>query len=279
MFASTVAAAFAGSADANRDQRIGSAELVEYVVREVATAADDASPQRAVAWPPEIRPPRLTPPLREAVLRFLSQTRTTRLDDKALAEEFQTLNKEAGQQPDVALAYALALLKHNRTPLSRPIFERVRSSHSKHPVAHQALAWQEFSQGKYIEGLADLKQLVDCLPDPAESPQVEPFFMQAVELAGALREFGLRAAEPPVDAAAAKPLDQAILARGEAAKSAYQRGIDAAREARKRIDSEIADTTDANKLRTLQLDRRRLTYYASFNFAAVADYLRHVAEE
>lgn len=278
LFATATASAFAGAADANKDQRVAGVELIENVVREVERIAGDDSPQRPVVWIPEHRPPRLTPPARAAALRMLGLVRATRLEG-TYAEEYQTDNKLAANQPDIALAYALALLKHNRTPLSRPIFERVRADHPRNAVAHQALAWQNYLQNKYVEGLSDLKLLVDALPDPEANPDQAPFVRQALELAGALREFALRAAEPPVDAAASKSLDQAVLARGEWAKTSFQKGIDQFREGLKLIDQELADEMSPDKLRTLQLDRKRLTYYASFNFQAVADYLKQQAED
>jgi len=278
LFASTVAAAWSGAADANRDGRVSGVELVEYVVREVAQSAGAESPQRPVAWLPENRPPRLAAAAREGVFKLLSQIRAPR-PSETIGEEFQAANQQAAEQPDVALAFGLVMLKHNRTPVSRPLFEKIRAEHPKCAVAHQALAWQNFLQGKPVEGLADLRQMIETLPDPLERPENEPFFLQAVELAGVLREFSLRAAEPPVDTSATKLLDQAVIARGEEAKVAYQKGIAAVRDGIKRVDELIADAPDPTKQRSLQLDRKRVTYYTTFNFAIISEYVRQAADE
>lgn len=278
LFAATVAAALAGAADANRDARVSGVELVEYVVRETAVAAGSETPQRAVAWQPDARAPRLDGIARKAVDQLLTQIRLPRPSD-TVADDFQAADQKAGKEPDVRLAFALVMLKHNRTPVSRPIFEKIRSENPKRVVAHQALAWQNFLQGKQVEGLADLKLLVDNLPDPKEQPDSAPFFQQAIELAGTLREYSLRAAEPPVDPAATKALDQAVIARGDAAKAAYQKGIEAVRVGLKRIDEDIATALVPTKQLSLQLDRKRATYYATFNFAVVADYIKQQADE
>lgn len=277
-FAANLAQALGGAADANRDGRVSGVELVEFVVREVAQGAGTESPQRPVVWLPENKPLRLAASARDGMLKLLAQIRASR-PSESIADEFKTANQEAASQPDVALAYGLVMLRHSRTPVARPLFEKIRAEHPKCALAHQALAWQNFLQGKMIEGLADLKQMVEVLPDPAQHPEEGPFFAQAIELAGALREYSLRAADPPLDAAATKALDQAVIERGDVAKGAYQKGIAAVRDGLKRVESDINDALDEVKKKSLQLDRKRVTYYATFNYGVVSDYLKQKADE
>ena len=174
------------------------------------------------------------------------------------------------------LAYGLVLLRHNRLPLSRPILERVRLEHWKSPVAHQAIAWQDFLQGRLAEGIAALQQMVATLPDPAQEPAAEPYLRYALQFAGSLRQYSLSAAEISLSRTDVEGLDRAVL-RGDAAKEAYRQGI-SRREALAKIEADLSEATP-DRRPSLLLDRKRVTYYATLNFTLIADFMRHRLDE
>lgn len=192
--------------------------------------------------------------------------------------DFQSSQGLAPKEPDLPLAFGLVLLRHNRLPLSRPILERVRLEHPKSPVAHQAIAWQDFLQGRVGEGIAALHQMVATLPDPALEPAAEPYLRYALQFAGALRQYSLTVAEPPLNRADVESLDRAVIARGDAAKETYRQGIESAREALAKIDADLSEATP-DRRPSLQLDRKRITYYATLNFTTIADFIRHRLDE
>ncbi|MFO0872280.1 MAG: serine/threonine-protein kinase [Pirellulales bacterium] len=275
VFGSVVAQAFALEADANRDGRVVVAELLEFLPRGLNKAAEGK--QSVAVFQPDARPPRLSEPAREAVTKMLRYLRASRFDD-AMATDYQTSQGLAPKEPDLPLAFGLVLLRHSRLPLARPILERVRLEHPKSPVAHQAVAWQDFLQGRLGEGVAALQQMVVNLPDTTLEPDADPYFRYALQFAGALREYSLSAPETPLTRTDVDGLDRAVIARGEAAKEAYRKGVESARESLAKIDRELSEAT-SDRRPALLVDRRRPTYYTTFNYTLIADFLRHRLDE
>ena len=146
VFGAVVARGFAGEADANRDGRVAVAELLEFLPCAMRSAVGAGRQQTAVVFQPDAKPPRLGEPA-DAVTKMLRHLR-----ELALTSRWRPITRGsqglAPKEPDLPLAFGLVLLRHNRLPLSRPILERVRLEHSKSPVAHQVIAWQDFLQGR-----------------------------------------------------------------------------------------------------------------------------------
>lgn len=272
VFGSVIGKAFAGEADANRDGRVAVAELLEFLPRTMQATASASKPQTAVVFQPDARPPRLTQEARDSVTKMLRFLRANRFDETMTAE-FQAMQGLAPKEPELPLAYGLVLLRHNRTLLARPALERVRLSHPKSPVAHQVIAWLDFLQGKPGEGVAALQQMVANLPDTTKEPGAEPYVKYALQYAGSLRQYAIAGAENPLMRADVEGLDQAVIARGNAAKEAYRAGVDSARDTLARIDMELAQAT-ADRRPQLQLDRKRPTAYATLNYTMIADFIR-----
>ena len=130
-------------------------------------------------------------------------------------------------------------------------------------------------QGKYLEGISDLVQVVKTVPDPQGDILKAGYFRHVFELAGSLREYSLKAADPPLTRANVTLLDEAVKLRGETAKEHYRIGVQKVQELLKPIDAEIeASKDEPETAKRLGLDRRRLTKYATFNFDVVADFIK-----
>jgi tRNA A-37 threonylcarbamoyl transferase component Bud32 len=277
LFGATIAAAFAGAADDNRDGRVAVAEFLQFLPRELAKRVGDGGKQTAVVFQPDAKPPRLTAQAREAITDMLRNLRAQRYDDSMQAA-YNTALGLAPKEPDLPMAFALVLMRHNRLPAARVIVERVRLEHPKTPLAHQAIAWQDFLQGRYGDGISSLQSMVKNLPNPQLEPAAEPYRRHALQFAGALRQYAMTVADPPLSRADVETLDKAVIEAGDAAKEAFRQGIEATREALARIDGELRDAP-ADRIANLQLDRKRITFYTNLNYALMGDFVRHRLDE
>ena len=163
-------------------------------------------------------------------------------------------------------------------PMARALVERVRLEHPKTPVAHQAMAWHDFLQGRYVDGIASLHDMVTNLPNPQLEPSAEPYRRHALQFAGALRQYAMSVPDSPLSRTDVESLDKAVIASGDAAKEAYRQGVESTREALARVDGEMRDATP-DRILKLQLDRKRITYYTNLNYVLMGDFLRHRLEE
>ena len=276
LFGRSLAKAFHGDGDANRDGRVAVNELLEFLPKTMA-AGGGAGKQSPVVFPPDNRPPRLTVEAKDAVRKMLGYLRANRFD-QVVTSDYQSNENLLPRDPDLALAYGLVLLRNNRTPWSRPLFEKVRLDHPKAVVAHQALAWHSFVAGKPQEGIAELRQMIEALPDVEKNPAAAPYVRGMFTWAGALRQFAISASEPSLMRSDVEELDQAVAARGDDAKELYRQGVEAVREAVRKLDAERAEASP-EKRSALGIDRRRVTFYTTFNFALVADFIRQNLDE
>lgn len=277
VFGSAIAAAFTGAADGNRDGQVTAPELLDFLPRSMTKLAGDGRAQTPAVFPPDASPPRLTVEARDAVRKLLGHLRDTRFDD-SLTITYQTMIPLAPRQPDISLAYGLLLLRHTRTPLSRPVLEKIRQDHPNSVVVHQALAWQDFLQGRLPEGVTSLRLMVETLPNPAEDQASAAYVDYSLKLAGSLRQFALTAAEPPLALKDVEALDRAVIARGERASAAYRQGVESVRDGVAKLDEQLKDAT-ADRRSTLLIDRKKLTHYATLNYALVADQMLRMLED
>ncbi|MFM7844680.1 MAG: serine/threonine-protein kinase [Planctomycetota bacterium] len=277
VFGKALAAAYSGGADVNRDGRVAVAELLEFLPKSMAEVAGNGRVQSPVVYQPVDKPPRLTSDAQEATRKMLGYLRASRWDE-GITEEFRREDSKLAGQPDLALAYGLVLLKNYRTPLARPVFDKIRSAHPKSVVADQMLAWQAFQQDRLVDGIGDLKLMVSHLPDLRLMPAAEPYVKYSLQWAGALREYVLSVPDSPLDRKAVEELDQAVIALGDTAKEAFRAGIESTRTTLAKLDEELLVAAPDRKT-TLAQSRKRVATYANPNFNTIADYLRVAVEE
>jgi len=277
VFSEAVCSALSGQADTDRDHRVDTDELFGHLTSTMSgLSAKARGTQTPARFIPDANPPRLTPQTKEAVNRLLGFLRASRFDD-SITGIYTTSRRLQQDQPDVRMAYALVLLKHNRTRDSQPAFEAVRASNSDTLLPYHALAWQYFMQKKYEKGLEDLTQLVANLPEPDEQNGYDLYSKHVLEMAGIMSMFAYKAAERPVESDVLAPLNQAV--QGDQARALFLNGVNHVNTAVKELDEKIQAAPTADEKESLERNRRRLTYYGSFDYDIAADHLRKRLED
>jgi serine/threonine-protein kinase len=275
IFAQAIAAAIVGAADTDRDRQIDAGEYFAYLQSQMAQSASGGDPQTPVRFLPDPTPARLSDAAQAGVKQLLSNIAGNTLDATAFNREFEAAESLAPDQPDFKLAAGLVLLKHGKTSYSAKIFKAALVDHPGALLARHGSAWQQFARGLTTQGLEETTELIKLLPAPAAGGDYSAYARHLFYWAGELRAFLGRAlpeAKRP-EMPLLQALDDAILARGDLAKELYTKGFHSVGEKIARIDAQLAETTSANERTRLEFDRRRLTFYTNFDFAAAEAYL------
>jgi serine/threonine-protein kinase len=270
VFAAAIAEAYQGKADKDGDTEIGVSELFPFLVQEMTKRSVTAGkPQTPVLFRPDATPPRLSAEAQAAVKETLAH-----LADSPFEERFTLRAKQqesvSSKQPDVALAHALLLLRHGRTLQSLPMFESLAKRFPKIPAPYQCLAWQSYIQNRHSEGTRHLVTFVKLLPEMSGDGVADKYASHGYEFAGRLRTYVIESLGK-LSEADFRELDEAIQERGPEAKKNYERGMAATMDAVTKIVNEIANANTEEKRRTLDVDRKRLSYYATIDFQLIAD--------
>ncbi|QDU98015.1 protein kinase domain-containing protein [Lignipirellula cremea] len=277
-FGTVLEEAFNGAADEDQDYRVSTEELIRLLdlkTPEFRDAQDHS--QTPLAFLPNATPERVSEEYKEAVRTVLGSLAQRTLDEPVV-KAYETAHKKTPDQPDLSIAYGLANLKHNRTAAAQKLFEQVRTSHPDRAAPYLALAWQNFMQKDYKNGIADLKSGLSHL-DPAATGAEAVFARYAWQLAGEMREFALQGAEPPMLTKDVAPLDQFVIEHGPEATALYRTGLEGVRSEFTTIDKQIADLqkspleADRTRVAGLKRDRKRLTYFSTLDLDAFSKYL------
>ena len=281
-FAQHVADGWRGAADTNADHRVSSDELFDFISAKLAEDSTqknrEQTPQRFL---PNATPPRLTDEAKAAVRQLLAYLRRTQIDHEAVQNEYELSEALDPGQPDFRLATGLVLLKHKRTADAAKMFQSAIADHPDAALGHHALAWQELIRKNYSEGLSHLVQLVTALPPTATGEKLDPYSQHILQWCGQLRGFISKvvpASEQPA-MSELKKLDAAVQARGEQAKELYIAGYSEVGSRVEALDKQIAEASSDSEKNRLQFERRRFTYYASFDFAVSEAFLRSTLEQ
>lgn len=273
LFGTAIMHAFHGAADSNGDLRVSVAELYPYLVQELVRESTLAGKKQSpVYFPPDATPSRLSPEARQTVKQLLALLNTDKLDDGFLSEA-GNLESVAASQPDIALSTALVLLKHGKYGQSLPLLERLARKHSDLAIIHQALAWQHFFQAKAADGIRDLSRMVETLPEFESDEGRIDYLEHAYDYAGALRSYAVHAIARRLDETQVAELDRLVATRGPKAVKAYQTGSARVVKAADDLTVEISKTTNAERRQVLEFDRKRLSYYLTIRYDAIAAYI------
>lgn len=263
-FGAAVASALSGTADVNNDARVQANELFTAVKATLAGSPD--GPQTPKLFLPDATPDRLEAPARKGVRELLRHLGHNQIDVTALQAEFKELQPLAPNEPDFSLATGLVLLKHGKTSFSTQMFETALALAPLSPVAHQALAWQDFSKKNYADGTDHVIRLL-ATTSGSDGKEISSYDKYALtwsgELAAYLQEFvpgdGPALSKQIVEAAAdCGPAAQKVFAAGQAAVMARKQEI--------LNDYKIAPT-QAEKDQ-LRFKAKLLTTYTQFGFEA-----------
>ena len=260
--------------DLDRNHRVSSDELFAALSKKLAAQTAGARRQQTpVRFVPDATPARLSPEAKGAIRTLLAFLHR-RADRDVVLNAFNDADDLARNEAEPKIAYGLVLLKYGFTPLSKREFEAVLPDHPDSVLAHHALAWQNFSIGKLDDGVKHLEKLVKSLPEAKPDTAEEAYARHVIAWSGTLRQYALGAAKSPLAPADLKTLDLAIIQRGEDEKEVYKAAFNSVSEKLDDIDKRIAKAVDAGDKAKLRRDRRRLTYYASFDFDVAETLLR-----
>lgn len=272
LFASSLAAAYQGRADANRDNHLElKDELFRYLEQEMAKGGTGA--QTPVYFEPNNKPPRLSVEAKDALRKLAAYAGQSKLDDQALTAAGRQLKAAlqlAGNEPEPRLLYGLLLIKmkdHKRALLH---LESMKIDYPGQLLPVEGLAWLRFDKEAYEAGVRELTELVNRVPPLKKPGEAYPLDVQHVFYwAGQLREFAaagaLEARRASSETLAA--LDASVAARGTLAEQRYQQGRERSAKKMAEFDEQIASASakDGSEDR-YRIERRQLNRYAEFPF-------------
>ena len=279
VFATAVSDAMRGAADADGDRSVNIGELYTYLqTRMSELSAESSGKQTPIRFVPDLNPPRLLAETKTAVLgllRFMDESRF----DNAIVTLYDQSKGLQTNQPDVALAYGLVMLKHNRTKESQDIFEQVRAAFPEELLPYHALAWQYFMQKNASKAMGELNELAVRLPDPDEEKGYAAYEQHLLDMMGRMGWYAFQAAEPSVEYEVVKSFNDIVSNRGVDARTIFLKGVAHVRGEVAKIDEAIDEESNDEKLAALQRERRRVGYYVDFGFDLVVDYLEARLEQ
>ena len=217
---------------------------------------------------PDARPPRLTEEAKKAIRALAAFLHEDRPDPEDLTQAYQTAVRLAGSEVEPRVVYGLILLKGRDRQKALSHFEQLRTDQPELWLAPQSLAWLRFSLRAYQAGVDELVQMVLRLPKPktASAPWPEDL-RNLFTWAGQLREFAAEGQETrQVSPESLQKLDAAVADCGEEPTQFYQQGREKTRSKLRDFDKQLFEASDkATKLK-IRIDRRQLSYFASFPF-------------
>ena len=263
LFGLSLADAFAGEADQQRDNEVETTELTTYVIESVEKMAKASGrSQRPKLILPDDTPPRLSDAARQATIDLLSKLGKKGFKEPEIRAEASQAERLAGGQPDPMLAAGILLIRVGKINESLEILESIRLSHSDFLVAHQAVIWIHFYKKHYKIGTAKISELLSKIPKPEKAGETYSNEDLALfEWCGRLRELaelGVWVQAPRVpDGQDLTNCDRLAAGHGSVANERYVAGRAAVRERVEQFQSELAADPDSKA----KLERERIDFY------------------
>jgi serine/threonine protein kinase len=263
LFGLSLADAFAGEADQQRDSDIETTELTTFVIEQVQKMASSSGrSQHPKLILPDDTPPRLSEPARQATIALLSKLAQKGLKEPEIRAEAIEAERLAGGQPDPMLACGILLIRVGKINEALEILESIRLSHSDFLVSHQAVIWIHFYKKHYKIGTAKIAELLTQIPKPKKAGEsYSRENLDRLEWAGRLRELaelGNWAPTPRLpDRQDLANCDRLAADHGEVANARYLAGRKAAEAVVKQFQSELATDPDSKA----KLERERIDFY------------------
>ena len=263
LFGLSLAEAFSGEADQQRDNDIEITEFTTYVTDQVEELASSTGrSQHPQLILPDDTPPRLSEPARQATIALLSKLDQKGLKEPEIRAEAIEAERLAGGQPDPMLACGILLIRVGKINEALEILESIRLSHSDFLVSHQAVIWIHFYKKHYKTGTAKIAELLTQIPKPEKAGEsYSRENLDRLEWAGRLRglaELGNWAPPPRMpDRQDLANCDRLAADHGEVANARYLAGKKAAEAVVKQFQSELATDPDSKA----KLERERIDFY------------------
>jgi serine/threonine-protein kinase len=265
-FADCLVHGFAGWADKNRDFRLESTELFEYLDARMQEL--DARQTPALFLPETEIPPRLTAEARQAVRDLLSQLNRTKVDSEQLGTLLKAAADLAPKAPEPRLAYAMVLYKLKRYEDAERPLDDVKLAHPQALAAHELSVWVHFTRRQYVSAMAALQQLAAELPHPKPAEPYSEDALRLFEWTGRLREFvsleGVVSEDPRLLLYAGR-IDELVEKHRPEARSEFQAGRMHVQTAYADLQTRLAAAKDEQLQARLRLESRQPTSYASYS--------------
>jgi len=278
LFGWFVADAYSGNGDRNEDLHLEPTELFDYLRNEMAQVTINEQSQLPKLFRPDSTPPeqdRLTPAARDAIKKLLVtywEPGPRRGVPAAAQADYLTASRLAGDEPDAQVTWALIQHRNREDREAKKHFERVKLSHPDNLVPYEGLAWLQADLGRYSESLTELTALLEKLrgDDPDEPAVFDENARRVVAFAGGIREFSLTfaAAARQPSAAVQSKLDEAITAFGDEAVSIHKFARKSVTDKVAEYDNQLAEAKGTNRATLIELERKRIEKYVSYDTAA-----------
>jgi hypothetical protein len=259
-----LAAAYAGSADPNRDNRITFAELNDYL----KSSSSGAGSVRSIL--PDTTPPRLSDDAKQAIRRLAALVPKQRIDKQEILALLATAEQLAPKQPEPRIAGAIALFKAKEHDEAHRVIGNLVAEHPSQSLAWEASAWGRFEKFNYNGGLNDLTQMIQNLP----SDKLSETDKRAVHVAGRLREFCGGGIEHNADrrpsVGAISGLDAAVNARGADVKAIYEQGRAIVRASIADYQKRADAAEDASSQTRLRIEKTQVKNHVPYTWESAA---------
>ena len=272
LFAHFLAEAYSGRGDKNEDVHLEPTELYDYLKAQmVAVTIDDQKQLPALYLPDDTPPPadRLTAEAKQAVkLIFARNWTQTRVSENAIVDYDKASTLVAGN-PDARLAYAVILLKGRDRKNSLQNFEQVKLSHPGSLLSYAGAAWIHSEDDRFTDSVQNVIVLVTkTLVRAREAQEMDSRWAKLMDIAGRLREFATSISEPArrPSATVVSKLDQLFTDQDAELKKSFDAGRMTVQTVAKEFADKIDTETSPQKVKLLELDRKRLIKYAPFEY-------------
>jgi len=270
-FAASLEKAYSGGADKNRDGRLETTELFEFLAGDMAATSQQlGSAQNPELFSPDDRPPRLSEEAKAAIRKLAAILPTASIDFLEVDRLYADAVALAGKEVEPKLIYGMLLLRDIRLrDKALAHFEELKIAHPELLLPRQGIVWVQFQRRSYTAGVDALRELVAAVPkpkkpgDPYPNPARQVFYW-----AGQLREFAGGGPDPlrrpsPQSLAA---VDAAVDEHGGEAKTLYEKGRAFSAAVIDKYDRDLAAAPDGITAARLKVEKRQLNRYARFPF-------------
>jgi len=270
-FAASLEKAYSGGADKNRDGRLETTELFEFLAGDMAATAQElGTPQSPELFSPDDRPPRLSEDAKEAIRKLAAILPAASIDFLEADQLYADAVALAGKEVEPKLIYGMLLLRDIRLrDKALTHFEELKIADPEMLLPRQGIVWVQFERRSYPAGVDALRELVAAVPKPKKPGEPYPDAARQVFFwVGQLREFAGSGPDPlrrptPQSLAA---VDGAVEEHGGEAQSLYDRGRAYSAGVIAKYDRDLATAPDDITAARLKVEKRQLNRYAVFPF-------------
>ena len=284
-FAYYLAEGFSGQGDKNQDVHLEPTELFDFLNTAMVKVTVEEKRQLPAIFIPDNTPPppvRLTAEAKYAIRDLIGNNWSRSKLPSDIEEKFFVAEKLVGSEPDAKLAFATLLLKTRKRKDARRYYELVKVEWANVLLSYEGLAWIHFEDESYIDGVNNLVLLCSKIAEKfKETDELDAQDRKLLVFAGRLRDFATGAADLSrrLSKPAVAKLDALVKQINPEAEKFYQQGRNEVAVGIANFDKRIKNATSSAKVKILQLNRKRIARYTSFDFESARQTLLNGLKE